>query len=40
MEPRDLPLYHLVRPAAGDDPNPPLLVLFHGYGSNEEDLFG
>lgn len=40
VEPRNLPLHHLVRPAAGNDPRPPLLVLFHGYGSNEEDLFG
>jgi phospholipase/carboxylesterase len=40
VEPRHLPLHHLARPAAGNDPHPPLLVLFHGYGSNEEDLFG
>ncbi len=32
-------LYHLVRePKIKLDKNP-LLVLFHGYGSNEEDLF-
>ncbi|NWG21638.1 MAG: dienelactone hydrolase family protein [Chloroflexi bacterium] len=40
MEPRDLPLHHLVRQAAPGHGSPPLLVLFHGYGSNEEDLFG
>lgn len=39
MEPRDLPLYHLVRPAASGAA-PPMITLFHGYGSNEEDLFG
>ena len=40
MEPHDLPLYHLVRPAASDTAPPPMMTLFHGYGSNEEDLFG
>lgn len=36
----ELSLYHLVRePKAKQDKNP-LLVLIHGYGSNEEDLFG
>ena len=40
MEPHDLPLYHLVRPAASDAAPPPMITLFHGYGSNEEDLFG
>ncbi|MEN9934267.1 MAG: hypothetical protein RLZZ387_846 [Chloroflexota bacterium] len=35
----NLPLTHLVsRPRASDGP-PPLLVLLHGYGSNEHDLF-
>ena len=35
----DLPLVHLARrPRQGDGP-PPLLVLLHGYGSNEHDLF-
>ena len=37
-----LSLVHLMRPpldAAGDG-KPPLLVLLHGYGSNEADLFG
>src|SRR5689334_2129116 len=35
-----LSLTHLVqRPGAGSDA-PPLLILLHGYGSNEQDLFG
>lgn len=38
MTPRtDLSLQHLIRPAS--KPNAPLLLLLHGYGSNEEDLF-
>jgi len=32
------PLVHLTRRGEGDQP--PLLVLLHGYGSNEADLFG
>ncbi len=35
----DLSLPHLHRPAASDD-EPWLLVLMHGVGSNEQDLFG
>lgn len=35
----DLPLPYLVRLPASATP-PPLLVLLHGYGSNEQDLFG
>ena len=36
----DLSLYHLVRePKIKRDKNP-LLLLLHGYGSNEDDLFG
>lgn len=31
-------LVHLVRRGEGE--RPPLLILLHGYGSNEEDLFG
>lgn len=38
MTPRtDLSLTHLIRPAT--KPNAPLLLLLHGYGSNEADLF-
>ena len=36
----DLPLSFLYRPAAVDAPRPWLLVLMHGVGSNEQDLFG
>ena len=35
----DLPLKYLEQPAA-DAPNPTLVILLHGYGSNEKDLFG
>ena len=35
------PLFHLVRRSVlSMSEKPPLLVLLHGYGSNEEDLFG
>ena len=36
----DLPLAYLHRPAALSTVNPSLLVLMHGVGSNEADLFG
>ena len=36
----DLPLPFLNRPAASQTPSPLLLVLMHGVGSNEGDLFG
>ena len=36
----DLPLTFLQRPAAASAPHPWLLVLMHGVGSNEQDLFG
>ena len=36
----DLPLTFLQRPAAAGTPRPWLLVLMHGVGSNEQDLFG
>lgn len=35
----DLPLTFLYRPAASSTPRPWLLVLMHGVGSNEQDLF-
>ena len=35
----DLPLTFLQRPAAAGTPRPWLLVLMHGVGSNEQDLF-
>ena len=36
----DLPLTFLQRPATAGTPRPWLLVLMHGVGSNEQDLFG
>ena len=36
----DLPLTFLNRPAVAHTPRPWLLVLLHGVGSNEQDLFG
>lgn len=41
MSDRRLSLTHLVRePGRGTQTAPPLLLLLHGIGSNEEDLFG
>ena len=34
-----LTLEYLVRPPKSKIENPPLLMMFHGYGSNEQDLF-
>jgi phospholipase/carboxylesterase len=34
-----LTLEHLVRPPKINIENPPLLIMLHGYGSNEQDLF-
>lgn len=34
-----LSLEHLIRPSILTDRKPPVLFMFHGYGSNEEDLF-
>ncbi len=34
-----LTLEHLLRPSALKEGKPPVIFLFHGYGSNEEDLF-
>ena len=39
MYTKDLSLYHLIRPNADRSVNPPALIMLHGYGSNEEDLF-
>jgi phospholipase/carboxylesterase len=40
MNPHPTNLFHLVRqPLAPSDGKPPLLLLLHGVGSNEEDLF-
>lgn len=32
--------HHNAPPKAGGAPKPPLLLLLHGYGANEDDLFG
>ncbi len=34
-----LSLEHIIRPSIINDKKPPVLFMFHGYGSNEEDLF-
>lgn len=34
-----LSLEHLIRPSRQTEGKPPVIFLFHGYGSNEEDLF-
>lgn len=39
MTTASLSLYHIIRPSSLTDGKPPVIFLFHGYGSNEEDLF-
>ena len=39
MSQKSLSLEYLVRPSAKDSGKIPALFMFHGYGSNEEDLF-
>lgn len=39
MSYNNLSLFHLTRPAKDTTKKAPLLLLLHGYGSNEEDLF-
>lgn len=39
MNPKALSLTHLIRPAKYETPNPPVIFLLHGYGSDEQDLF-
>lgn len=39
MQSQNLSLYHIIRPSSITDSVPPVLFMFHGYGSNEEDLF-
>lgn len=34
-----LSLEHLIRPSSLQEGKPPVMFMFHGYGSNEEDLF-
>lgn len=38
-QPQTSSLYYLERPALIKQKQPPLLILLHGYGSNEQDLF-
>ncbi len=39
MQAQDLSLYHLIRQPKTPSEKSPLLIMLHGYGSNEEDLF-
>lgn len=39
MQKKELSLQHIIRPSKNQHNNNPALFLFHGYGSNEEDLF-
>ncbi|MCL6273513.1 alpha/beta fold hydrolase [Muricauda sp. 2012CJ35-5] len=39
MSPTSLSLDYLLRPPSIESENPPAIFMFHGYGSNEEDLF-
>ncbi|MDG1573021.1 alpha/beta fold hydrolase [Robiginitalea sp. M366] len=39
MEPKALSFHHLIRPPKTKEGKPPALIMLHGYGSNEEDLF-
>lgn len=39
MNSKDLSLYHIVKEPAKAIEKPAVLFMFHGYGSNEEDLF-
>lgn len=39
MTTAQLSLVHLIRPSSLKEGKPPVLFMFHGYGSNEEDLF-
>jgi phospholipase/carboxylesterase len=39
MTKKPLSLHYLIRPSSLKEGKPPVIFLFHGYGSNEEDLF-
>ncbi|WP_340198722.1 alpha/beta hydrolase [Ascidiimonas sp. W6] len=39
MQQKKLSLQHIIRPSKSQQEKNPALFLFHGYGSNEEDLF-
>jgi len=40
MIPAKLSLHHVIRPAQDGNGKPPMIILLHGVGSNENDLFG
>ena len=39
MHPQKLSLHHVIRPDSGKFQPAPVLIMLHGYGSDEEDLF-
>jgi phospholipase/carboxylesterase len=39
MTPKNLSLYHLLRPPKNNQAKAPLMIMLHGYGSDENDLF-
>lgn len=39
METVPLSLYHIIKPSNSNNVRPPVIFLFHGYGSDENDLF-
>jgi phospholipase/carboxylesterase len=39
MTPKNLSLYHLIRPPKNNQAKAPLMIMLHGYGSDENDLF-
>ena len=39
MQTQNLSLHHIIRPSKQTEGKIPVLFMFHGYGSNEEDLF-
>ncbi|MBC9794727.1 alpha/beta hydrolase [Sinomicrobium weinanense] len=39
MQTKELSLHHIIRPSETSGKKTPALFMFHGYGSNEEDLF-
>lgn len=39
MTTKNLSLYHLIREPKNTETKPPLLIMLHGYGSDENDLF-
>jgi phospholipase/carboxylesterase len=39
MTPKNLSLHHLIRPPKNNQAKAPLMIMLHGYGSDENDLF-